>query len=39
MRFSDKNNTEIKEIIAKLVQKYGYNTTKEKLLSLLDEKL
>ena len=29
----------IKEIIAKLVQKYGYNTTKEKLLSLLDEKL
>lgn len=39
MYFSDKNNTEIKEIIAKLVQKYGYNTTKEKLLSLLDKKL
>lgn len=37
MKFSDKNNTEIKEIIAKLVQKYGYNATKDKLLSLLEE--
>lgn len=36
MIFCDKNNTEIKEIIAKLVQKYGYDTTKDKLLSLLD---
>ena len=27
-QFSDQNNTEIKEIIAKLVQKYGYSTTK-----------
>ena len=38
MKFSDKNNTEIKEIIAKLVQKYGYNITKNKLLLLLNEK-
>lgn len=35
MKFSDKNNTEIKEIIANLVQKYGYEETKNKLLSLL----
>ena len=37
-QFSDQNNTKINEIIAKLVQKYGYNDTKEKLLSLLDKK-
>lgn len=35
MRFQDENNTEIKEIIAKLVQKYGYDETKNKLSSLL----
>lgn len=34
-QFSDKNNTEIREVIAKLVQKYGYQQAKEKLLSLL----
>ena len=34
-QFSDQNNTEMKEIIAKLVQKYGYSNTKEKLLELL----
>lgn len=38
MQFSDENNTEIKEIIAKLVQKYGYNDTKSKLSKLLNEK-
>lgn len=38
MYFSDKNNTEIKEIIANLIQKYGYDTTKAKLLTLLNEK-
>lgn len=37
-QFSDENNTQMKEIIAKLVQKYGYNTTKTKLLTLLNEK-
>ena len=37
MFFCDENNTEIKEIIANLVQKYGYEATKDKLLSLLDE--
>lgn len=36
-QFSDENNTKIKEIIANLVQKYGYEATKDKLLSLLDE--
>lgn len=35
MKFCDENNTEIKEIIAKLIQKYGYETTKTKLLLLL----
>lgn len=34
-QFSDKNNTQIREIIAKLVQKYGYDETKNKLSSLL----
>lgn len=34
-QFSDQNNTEMKEIIAKLVQKYGYSITKQKLLELL----
>ena len=37
MQFCDENNTEIKEIIAKLVQKYGYEETKTKLLTILDE--
>ena len=36
MRFCDENNTEIKEIIAKLVQKYGYEGAKLKILTLLD---
>lgn len=35
-QFSDKNNTEIKEIIAKLVQKYGYAGAKSKISALLD---
>lgn len=35
IQFSDKNNTEMREIVAKLVQKYGYNETKYKLLTLL----
>ena len=39
MQFCDKNNTEIKEIIAKLVQKYGYNKTKAKLNAILEENL
>lgn len=37
IQFSDQNNTEIKEIIAKMVQKYGYSDTKQKLLALLEE--
>ena len=37
-QFSDENNTQMKEIIAKLVQKYGYDNTKMKLLTLLNEK-
>ena len=36
MQFCDENNTEIKEIIAKLVQKYGYADTKSKISALLD---
>lgn len=36
MVFCDENNTQMKEIIAKLVQKYGYEETKLKLLELLD---
>lgn len=36
-QFGDENNTQIKEIIAKLIQKYGYENTKSKLLSILDE--
>lgn len=36
VQFSDQNNTQMKEIIAKLVQKYGYEETKLKLLALLD---
>ena len=35
-QFSDENNTEIKEIIAKLVQKYGYADAKSKISALLD---
>ena len=35
--FGDKNNTEIKEIIANLIQKYGYMETKSKLLTLFNE--
>ena len=35
-QFSDENNTEIKEIIAKLVQKYGYAEAKSKISALLD---
>lgn len=37
MRFCDKNNTEIKDIIAKMIQKYGYEETKNKLLNILEE--
>ena len=36
MQFCDENNTEIKEIIAKLVQKYGYADAKSKISALLD---
>lgn len=35
-QFSDKNNTEIREIVAKLVQKYGYDEIKNKLNALLE---
>lgn len=35
--FSDINNTEMREIIAKLVQKQGYETTKQQLLALLEQ--
>ena len=38
-QFSDENNTQIKEIVAKLVQKYGYKETKAKLNALLEENL
>lgn len=38
MQFCDQNHTEMKEIIAKLVQKYGYEGTKDQLLLLLSEK-
>lgn len=34
-QFSDKNNTKLKEILAKLIQKYGYEATEQKLLELL----
>ena len=34
-QFSDKNNTQIREIIAEIVQKYGYEEAKQKLLSLI----
>lgn len=37
IQFSDKNNTEIKEIIAKLIIKYGYFETKQLLFELLDD--
>ena len=36
MQFYDENNTEIKEIVAKLIQKYGYEDTKLKISALLD---
>ena len=36
MQFCDENNTEIKEIVAKLIQKYGYEDTKLKISVLLD---
>lgn len=35
MQFCIENNTQMKEIIAQLVQKYGYEETKAKLLQLL----
>lgn len=34
-KFSDENNTKMKEILAKLVQKYGYDNTVEQLNKLL----
>ena len=34
-QFADTNNTEMKVVLAQLVQKYGYENTKQKLLSLL----
>ena len=36
MQFCDKNNTEIKEIVANLIKKYGYEETKLKMLSLFN---
>ena len=36
-QFGDENNTQLKEILAKLIQKYGYLDTKDKLLAILDE--
>ena len=39
IQFSDENNTQMKEIVAKLVQKYGYEETKVKLNALLEENL
>ena len=36
-QFSDENNTSIKALIADLVQKYGYEQTREKLKQLLNE--
>lgn len=36
MQFCDENNTEMKEIIANLVKKYGYEDTKSKMLALFD---
>ena len=35
MTFCDENNTELKEILAKLIQKYGYEETKQHLESFL----
>lgn len=35
MLFCDKNNTELKEILTKLIQKYGYEGTKQHLNALL----
>ena len=34
-QFADQNNTQMKEIIAQLIQKYGYEEIKTKLLQLL----
>ena len=36
-QFADENNVRIKEIIANLVQKYGYEETKLKLLAIFNE--
>lgn len=38
MQFCDDNYTQIREIIADLVKKYGYEGTKEQLLKLLNKK-
>lgn len=35
MIFCDENNTELKEILAKLIQKYGYEETKRRLEAIL----
>lgn len=37
IKHKDKNQTEIGDLVAKLVQKYGYNETFDKIQSLLDE--
>ena len=34
-KVKDENQTEVKTIIVRLIEKYGYEETKEKLLSLL----
>lgn len=37
MQFCDKNNTELKEIIAQLINKYGYDNAKNYLLEILEK--
>lgn len=36
-QFSNYNNTQLKELLANLIQKYGYEQTREKLKQLLNE--
>ena len=36
-QFSDYNNTQLKELLANLIQKYGYEQTRKKLEQLLNE--
>ena len=36
-KFADEYNTELKVLVAQLIQKHGYNKTKEELLFLLNK--